>query len=284
MPNDGGHLLLTDAERTTLLAIEPMAERYVRRIVGTDEFLYSIPRWCLWLVNANPSELRRMPEVLRRIESVKQHRQASDRSTTQELAKTPSLFAEIRQPASQYLLIPGASSESRRYIPAGFLDADVIASNLAYCMESATLWHFGIISSAMHMAWVRTVCGRLESRYRYSNKLVYNNFPWPEDVSPQHRERVERAAQRILEARSNFLPPTGTSTLADLYDPLTMPPSLVQAHQDLDRAVDRCYQSDVFETETRRVLHLLRMYERMTQPLIPQTPVRVRRRRSAPAL
>jgi hypothetical protein len=154
-----------------------------------------------------------------------------------------------------------------------FLSPEVIASNLVYCMEGATPWHLGILSSVMHMAWVRAICGRLKSDYRYSNKLVYNNFPWPQDVEERHRQTVERAAQDVLDARVPFLPPAGNSTLADLYDPLTMPATLVRAHTDLDRAVDRCYRAEAFRSKRERVEYLFGIYERRTSPLLP-TPTR----------
>ena len=167
MPNDGGHLLLDADERDTLLAGEPGAEAYLRRFVGSDEFLNDIARWCLWLGDVETGAVRRMPEVMRRVERVRAHRLTSRRPTTQRLAQTPTLVGEDRQPASDYLLIPGVSSESRRYIPMGFMGKDVIASNLVYCIEGANVWHFGVLSSSMHMAWVRVVCGRLKSDFRY---------------------------------------------------------------------------------------------------------------------
>lgn len=269
MPNDGGHLLLSEGDRQHLLELEPGAARYVRPFIGSEEFLNGVQRWCLWLVDVEPGELRQLPEVMRRVEAVRNHRLESRRPTTQALANTPTLFGEIRQPTSEYLLIPGVSSENRRYIPMAFRPREVIASNLVYCMEGATRWHLGILSSVMHMAWVRAVCGRLESRYRYSNKLVYNNFPWPENVEERQRQRVERAAQAVLDARLPFLAPQGTSTIADLYDPLAMPAALVEAHANLDRSVDRCYRAEGFRSERERVEYLFGIYERLTSPLLP---------------
>jgi hypothetical protein len=269
MPNDGGHLLLSDAVRRDLLEQEPDAAQYIRPLLGSDEFLNGVNRWCLWLVNAQPGELRRLPQVMRRVEAVRRYRQASSRIATQALANSPTRFGEIRQPTGEYLLIPGVSSENRRYIPMAFMSPEVIGSNLVYCMEGATRWHFGILSSVMHMAWVRAVCGRLKSDYRYSNKLVYNNFPWPQDVEEGRRLAVERAAQAVLDARTPFLLPTGSSTLADLYDPLTMPSQLADAHANLDRAVGRCYRADAFRTERERVEYLFGLYERLAAPLLP---------------
>jgi hypothetical protein len=266
-------------EKAGLIAAEPRASRYLRRFVGSDEFLSDIERWCLWLVDADPGDLRHIPEVMRRVDAVRDQRLRSRRPTTQQLARTPTLFGEIRQPATDYLLIPGVSSENRRYIPLGFMSADVIASNLVYCFEGADEWHFGVLSSAMHMSWVATVCGRLKSDYRYSNKLVYNNFPWPsDDIEERRRNAVRNAARAVLEARRPFLRPEGTNSLADLYDPLAMPPVLVRAHEELDRAVDRCYRGEAFRSNRERVEHLFAGFERLTAPLIPE---RARRRRRA---
>lgn len=272
MPNDGGHLLLSPNERQELLAIEPDAATFLRRFLGSEEFINGIERWCLWLVNANPGVLRSLPKILKRVEEVRMHRLQSRRSTTQGLSQTPTLFGEIRQPTTEYLLIPGVSSENRRYIPFGFMAPDIIASNLVYCMEHATLYHFGILSSAIHMAWVKTICGRLKSDYRYSNKLVYNNFPWPSDLDQNRRHAIVEKAQAVLNARLSFLPPQGASTLADLYDPLTMPPSLSKAHAELDKAVDRCYRLQPFRNDRERLEHLFTLYEQLTTPLLPTTP------------
>ncbi len=280
MPNDGGHLLLSDTARRELLAQEPGAARYIRPLLGSDEFLNGVNRWCLWLANAEPGELRRLPQVMRRVEAVRRYRQASSRIATQALANTPTRFGEIRQPVGEYLLIPGVSSENRRYIPMAFMSPEVIGTNLVYCMEEANRWHFGILSSVMHMSWVRAVCGRLESRYRYSNKLVYNNFPWPQEVEERRRLAVERAAQAVLDARTPFLSPTGSSTLADLYDPLTMPSQLADAHANLDRAVDRCYRVDAFRSERERVEYLFRLYEQLATPLLRSRQSRRRVTRS----
>jgi hypothetical protein len=274
MPNDGGHLLLNDQERQELLNQEPKAKKYIRPLLGSQEFINGETRWCLWLVNASPAELRDMTQVMRCVEGVRRHRSASKRQTTRELAKAPMLFGEIRQPSTRYLLVPSVSSENRPYIPMGFMPPTVITNNLALMIPSATLYHFGILSSAMHMAWVRQVCGRLESRYRYSNTLVYNNYPWPQEVSDKRKTKVEQAAQAVLDARAAFT----DSTLADLYDPLAMPARLVKAHAALDRAVDACYRSQPFTTERLRVEYLFSLYERLTAPLTGSTrPARRRR-------
>ena len=229
MPNDGGHLLMTRFGRDMLLREQPDAAKYLRRFVGAEEFLNGIERWCLWLHGENPAEFRRMRAVMDRVHAVAIHRKKSKRQTTKELANAPAYFAEIRQPDCTYLLIPSVSSERRRYIPIGFMRPDVIASNLVLLVPGANLYHFGVLSSAMHMAWVRQVAGRLESRYRYSNRIVYNNYPWPAEPTAAQRGRVEEAAQRILDlrvelgdGRAGFLPAAKkggqTACLADLYD------------------------------------------------------------------
>ena len=275
MPNDGGHLLLTESERKELLKKEPNAKKFVRPFLGSQEFINGMQRWCLWLKDASPSEIRGLPEVMKRVEAVKKHRLESPRETTRELAKIPMLFGEIRQPNGNYLLIPSVSSENRRYIPIGFMPKTVIGSNLVLFVPNATLYHFGVLSSAMHMAWVKQVCGRLESRYRYSNSLVYNNYPWPEAPSAKQCVAVEAAAQAVLDARKKF----PDATLADLYDPLAMPKDLVKAHADLDRAVDLCYRPQPFDTDRHRVEQLFALYEKLTAPLIPPTKAPAKKRR-----
>jgi hypothetical protein len=275
MPNDGGHLLLTPDERHALLAAEPAAAPFVRRFVGSQEFLNGLDRYCLWLVDASPQALRRLPEVVRRVEAVRATRLGSSRAATHALAATPALFGEIRQPATDYLLIPSVSSESRPVIPTGFLPPEVIASNLALVVPGAGLYHLGVLSSAMHMAWMRSTAGRLKSDYRYSAGIVYNTFPWPE-AGAALRAAIEGAAQAVLDARR---PPLDAgATLADLYDPLAMPPALVKAHAALDRAVDRAYRPRPFRSETHRVAFLFDRYEALTSArFAPARPLHVSR-------
>ena len=267
MPNDGGHLLLTTEAKRVLLQKEPGAERFIRRFVGAQEFLHNEERWCLWLQDASPAELRAMPEVMKRVQSVAEHRNASTRGTTRALAETPTLFGEIRQPTSDYLLIPSVSSENRKYVPIGFMPATTIASNLVLFVPNATLYHFGVLSSEMHMAWVRQIAGRLESRYRYSNNLVYNNFPWPPSPDDKHQAAVRMASRKVLDLRERFL--AAGSNLADLYDPLAMPAILSRAHRELDRAVDQCYRTQPFPSERNRVEYLFSLYQTATTPLLP---------------
>lgn len=282
MPRDGGNLVLSAEEKVRMIRNHPAAANFLRRYVGGDEFLNSVDRWCLWLVDANPSELRAIPAIIERVEKTREFRLASKAAATRRFAATPTLFCQIAQPELPYLLVPGVSSERRQYIPVGFMDPTVIASNLVFVVAGATLYHLGVVSSAMHMSWVRYTCGRLESRYRYSKDIVYNNFPWP-DPTDQLRQAIEHAAQGVLDARAIH----ANATLADLYDPVTMPPNLVKAHQNLDRAVDAAYGRRDFRTEAERVAFLFERYQALTAPLdigeVPATPrtrrPNVRRRR-----
>ncbi len=277
MPNDGGNLLLSAEEKTALLQKAPEAKAWVRRLLGSTEFINGQERWCLWLVGVDPSEVRACAPVAERVQLVRDYRLASDRETTRALAKTPSLFGEIRHPSSgRYLLIPSVSSEKRPFIPIGLLPVSTISTNLNLIVPNGDTYHLGILSSTMHMAWVRSVCGRLKSDYRYSAGVVYNNFPWPEPTESQ-REKVETAAQALLDARAKF----PKSTLADLYDPVSMPPDLIKAHQTLDRAVDSAYGGKRnFKSEAERVAFLFERYQKITSPLDVTVPAKQPRRRS----
>lgn len=285
MANDGGHLFLDSAEKQALLAECPTAARWIRHFLGADEFINNIPRWCLWLKDCPPSELRDMPAVLARVQQVKAHRAASSRPATQALAATPTLFGEIRQPSSRYLLVPRHSSERREFIPIGFLPPEVIVGDANLCIPDATLYHFGIMTSRMHMAWVKYVCGRIKSDYRYTSQIVYNNFPWPlgsscnasgiDAPADKTRQAIEAAAQAVLDARAVF---PGAS-LADLYDPLTMPPALLKAHQKLDAAVDKAYGKTGFKSDAERVAFLFARYQALTS-LLPAATVKRSRKKS----
>jgi len=281
-PTDGGHLIIEEEDRQRFLAENPEARRYVRPLLCAEEYLHSIPRWCLWLKDAPPADIRNIEGIRQRVEAVREFRLASKKAPTRDKANEPTLFAEIRQPTSRYIVIPRHSSETRRYIPFGYFEPDVILHDSCSCLPDATLFHFGVISSLMHMAWMSTVCGRLESRYRYSSNIVYNNFPWP-NPTPAQRERVEEKAQAVLDARAPHLPPRGMSTLADLYDPNSMPPELHRAHTELDRAVERCYRADRFTSDRERVEFLFRLYEQLTAPLLPATPAARGRRQTTAA-
>jgi hypothetical protein len=260
-------LLLSDADRSVLIAQEPESSEWIKPFVGADEFIAGEKRWCLWMVDIPPSTLRRLQKVRERVERIKVNRELSNREATKALAKTPWLFGEIRQPRTDYLLIPRHSSERREYIPIGFLPQEVIAGDSCLVIEGASHFHFGVLTSSMHMAWVRTVCGRIKSDFRYSNKLVYNNFPWPESPTDAQKAAVEQAAQGVLDARAQF----PDQTLADLYDPLAMPKPLRDAHRALDRAVDRCYRKNPFDSERARVEFLFDLYQKLTTPLTAPT-------------
>jgi len=263
MPNDGGNFLFTDEEKNEFCKQDPKAENFFKPLISAHEFINGHKRWCLWLKNANPSELKEAKLVPDRIENVRKIRSASNRQATQKLAAFPTLFGEDRQPKSDYVLIPRHSSENRKYIPMGFFDKDSIASDSCLFIEGATLFHFGILTSTMHMAWVKTICGRIKSDYRYSNELVYNNYPWPENPNEKQVKAIDTAAQKVLDARLQF----PNSSLADLYDPLTMPPSLVKAHQELDKAVDLAYRPQPFTSEANRMVFLFELYEKYTADL-----------------
>jgi len=262
-PTDDGNLLMTDEEKRAFMAIEPQAKKYIKPFISAKEFLHNQKRWCFWLVDANPSELKQCPNLMKRVENVKQFRLRSTKAATVKWAQMPTLFTENRQPVTNYVLIPRHSSENRKYIPFGFFTKDSIVADSCNSIPKATKYHFGILSSLMHMIWIENVCGRLESRYRYSNDIVYNNYPWPENPTEKQKEVIEKAAQGILDARAQF----PDSSLADLYDPNTMPPALVKAHQALDKAVDLCYRPQPFPNETKRIEFLFELYDKYTAGL-----------------
>ena len=256
-PTDGGNLIIEDEELEDFLAKEPLAKKYIKRLIGAREFINNKKRWCLWLVDANPSELRKMPLVMERIECVRQMRLASSDKRTRLLADTPTVFRETYNPKT-YIVVPSASSERRRYIPLGFLDKNTISTNLNLIIPDATIYHFGVLESNVHMAWMRTVCGRLKSDYRYSKDIVYNNFPWP-SPAPEEKLRIEKTAQEILDARDLY----PDSSLADLYDPLTMPIELRHAHDRNNAAVMRAYGFATSMSESDCVAELMRLYQEL---------------------
>ena len=277
MANDGGHLLLSPEEREELLTEDPECAVLIRRFIGAEDLMNGEMRYCLWLRGVPPNQIT-SSKIRDRIAAVQAYRMESRRETTRELAATPALFGEIRQPTSDYLAIPKTSSQTRRYIPIQILEPTVIAATEALCVAGFDLYHLGVLSSSMHMAWVRLVAGRLKSDFRYSNTLVYNNFPWPENPTSAQKVKVEELAQAVLDARALY----PDSTLAQLYDPLTMPAELVHAHQRLDRAVERCYRPEPFASDRERVEFLFALYEKLTTPLLPaHTPTRRRRRLSS---
>ncbi|MDX1922011.1 MAG: DNA methyltransferase [Alphaproteobacteria bacterium] len=259
---DDGHFTLDQSEYDSIVKQYQSAKQFMPRFIGGKELLHNIHRYCLWLNEVSPEIIKSIPPFIEKIEQVRKWRKQSKRVTTAKLANTPSVFAEIRQPNTDYIAIPTLSSENRDYIPIDLLKQDVIASNQIYVIPHATNYHFGVLTSAMHMEWIRTVCGRLESRYRYSSSIVYNNFPWP-DVNEKQRAEIEAKAQAVLDARKEF----PQSSLADLYDPNTMPPVLRKAHDALDKAVDKAYRAAPFKNERERVEFLFNRYLELTEPL-----------------
>jgi len=268
-PIDGGNYLFNPVEKREFLRKEPKAGKYFRRWVGAQEFINGIERWCLWVGNCPAKDLREMPLVKERVERVFRYRSESKSPPTRKLAEMPTRFHVETFPEEPFLVVPEVSSERRHYIPIGIGSSKVIYSNKMRVVPEAVSYHFGVLTSAMHMGWVRQVCGRLKSDYQYSVKLVYNNFPWPEEATETQRAKVEECAKKVVAARRDHL--DGGSSLADLYDPLYMPTDLLKAHQALDRAVDRCYRSKKFESERERVEYLFQLYEKLAAPLAPHT-------------
>jgi hypothetical protein len=282
-PSDGGHLILNDDEKKALLVECPDARKFLKRFVGSEELINGIDRWCLWLDGINPEEWRSLAPVKQRVDRVKDFRLKSTALPTKKAAETPANFFYQSQPASSYIAVPEVSSEHRTYIPIAFLSPDIIASNKLYVIESKDLYLFGVLSSTMHMAWVKVVAGRLESRFQYSGTMVYNTFPWPEATTEKQKSKVRTAAEEVLkqrvqcgDGRLGFLPKPNEKgwrcSLADLYDPLAMPKPLVQAHAELNRAVEKCYRPEAFHSERERVEFLFSLYEKLTAPLLPVAP------------
>lgn len=262
MPRDGGGFILTEEEKDNFIENNPLSEKYIHPYLGAAEFLHNKKRYCLWLVDATPRDLKRMPLVLDRIKKVKEFRAKSKAASTRKMAETPTIFAQRAQPAwnTEYIAVPKTSSQRRRYIPIGFLSSNIIASDLLFLIPEATIYDFGILSSNVHNAWMRVVAGRLKSDYRYAKDIVYNNFPWPVPTA-QQKQKIEKTAQAILDARAKY----PDSSLADFYDELTMPPELRKAHQDNDRAVMEAYGLNKNATEEEIVAHLFEMYSQLTK-------------------
>lgn len=269
MPNDGGALCdYSDEDKNAIVKEYPASEKFFKKFLGATEFLHNKTRWCLWLKNISPADIKHVPPVLSAVQKVKDMRASSNREATRKLADTPYLFGEIRQPETNYLIVPRVTSENRKYIPIGYMQPNIIASDACITLPLATLYHFGILISNVHMAWTRAVCGRLEMRYRYSNTIVYNNFPWCTPTDEQ-KTRIEKTAQAILDARALYT----DCSLADLYDELTMPPELRKAHQLNDAAVMEAYGFRIKDeqtgkqrwlTESETVARLMEMYQELT--------------------
>ena len=260
-PVDGGNLLLTKEDYEEFANKEPQALKYIKRFYGAKEFLHNEERWCLWLDGVSPAELKSNPMTMSRIIATRDFRLASTKAATRKYADYPTRFMELRQPTTQYILVPRHSSENRRYIPFGFMEPDAICGDANSMIPNSGLYYFGILISNVHMAWVRAVCGRIKSDYRYSNDIVYNNFPWPTPTDAQ-KAKIEETAQAILDARALY----PDASLADLYDELTMPPELRTAHQQNDRAVMQAYGFSVRDmTESTCVAALMKMYQWLTE-------------------
>lgn len=260
---DDGNYTLSELDRDEIINECGNSEKLVKPFIGGQELLHSIKRYCLWLIDASPKDVKENRKILERVEAVRKWRSNSNRENTRKLADTPTVFAEIRQPDTNYLAIPTASSENRKYIPVAFLSPDVVASNQLYIVPNVTLYHFGVLTSAMHMAWTKYVCGRLKSDFRYSSGIVYNNFPWAENPTSKQIERIEQCARAVLDTRDMY----PDASLADLYSPLAMPPALMKAHQALDKAVDAAYRSTPFTSDSQRMEFLFELYNKYNAQL-----------------
>ena len=260
---DNGHFTISKIDYQSIISQSPSTKQFIKPFLGGKELLRGIDRYCIWLKDINPNELMNDFIVKTKIENVKHWREKSNRKNTRKLAFTPALFAEIRQPENEYLAFPTVSSSNRNYIPIAFLSSEIIASNQLYVLPNATKYDFGIMTSSMHMLWIKYVAGRLKNDYRYSSSIVYNNYPWPINPSEKNIKRVKESAQKVLDIRTEF----PGSNLADLYNPLSMPPKLVKAHQELDKAVDLCYRPQSFITENARIEFLFELYNQYTTPM-----------------
>ena len=269
MPLDGGNLILSNEEKIEFLKKEPNAKKFILPLISAYEFLNGKKRWCIWLVDIEPSELKQLSEVLKRVELVKKFRLDSVAPSTQKFAATPTLFRDRNRPET-FIVVPRVSSENRPYIPFGFFDKNSIVSDTCMSIPNGNLYHFGVLMSKMHMAWVKNICGRLKSDFRYSKDIVYNNYPWPENPSEKQLKAIENAAQKVLDARLQF----PKSSLANLYDPLMMPLPLVKAHNELDKAVDLAYRTQAFSSEANRMEFLFGLYEKYTADLFSKEKVK----------
>lgn len=267
MPNDGGYLLLSPEEKSHIISINPASIKFIKKFIGSEEFLYNKEKYCLWLVEATPSDIKANSEIYKRVQKVRETRKESKRPTTNKLASTPNLFGEIRQPKTDYIIFPEVTSEKREYIPVGIESKNTITSNKNYTIASSSLFVFGILSSKMHITWTKYVCGRLESRFQYSTGIVYNNYPWPVSISKKNKELVESAAQKILDIRDEYL--DSGNCIAKLYDINLMPSELLKAHQQLDKLVDKCYREAPFTTEPKRIEYLFDLYDTYTSGMFP---------------
>ena len=262
-PIDGGNYLFTEEEMKTFIQKEPSSRKYFKQWYGSQEFINRKPRYCLWLGDCSPAEIKKMPECMKRVEAVRNFRLSSTSAGTVKLADKPTRFHVENMPKTTYIVIPKVSSEKRRYVPMGFMTPVILCSDLVFIIPEATLYHFGVLTSNVHMAWVRAVCGRLEMRYRYSKDVVYNNFPWP-DPSNEQKRIIEKTAQMILDARAKY----PDSSLADLYDDTLMPSELRKAYTENDKAVLDAYGfkgTPAYTSEAACVAELMKMYQSMVK-------------------
>jgi len=261
-PVDGGNLILNDDEKSELIKNEPISQNYILPLISAKEYLHGVNRWCIWLVGVPPNEIKKMPLVMDRINAVRNLRLKSPDSGARKLAEFPAFFRDKQNP-DNYVLVPNHTSENRKYIPFGFFTKNHIPHNSCSIIANCGLTHFGFLTSIMHMVWVKYTCGRIKSDFRYSTSIVYNNYPFPLHPTESQKKKVEEAAQAVLDTRAKY----PNSTLADLYDPLSMPPDLVKAHQALDKAVDLCYRPQAFGSELARIEYLFGLYEQYTAPM-----------------
>jgi hypothetical protein len=257
-PVDGGHFIFTDQEKKEFLKQQPEAAKYFRPLISAKEFLQGEKRWCLWLVGVSPVEIKHLDLIRERVRKVKEMRLASVDPQARALAVFPMTFRDTRNPKT-CIVVPRVSSLNRNYVPMSFFDRKYIVSDSCQMVPDADLFHFGILTSMLHMIWMRQICGRLEVDYRYSIKIVYNNFPWPQ-VKESQRQKIEEKAQAVLDIRKKY----PDHSLADLYDADLMPEELVKAHRELDRAVERCYRSKPFADDRERLAFLFKLYEKLT--------------------
>ncbi len=281
MPTDGGHFVLSKEERDEFIISEPEILKFIKPYIGAHDFLNNEKRYCLWLVDINPNEISKSKILTSRINLVKKFRSESSAESTRNY-EYHNLFRQVMQPKNDYILIPSHSSENRKYIPLGFFSKENIINKSCFSIPNANLFHFGVLMSTMHMAWVKTVCGRLKSDFRYSKDIVYNNFPWPENPTEKQIANIEEKAQKVLDARAVFQKSKGACSLvgenecslADLYNPLTMPPVLIKAHNELDKAVDLAYRPQAFTSEANRMVFLFELYEKYTADLFTKEKVK----------
>jgi type I restriction-modification system DNA methylase subunit len=287
MANDGGQLFLSQEEADEIRKNDPIAAQYIRPFLGAEEFLNNLPRFCLWLKNSTGTDRTKSPEIKKRTEAIRKMRSESTREATQKLAETPYLFGEIRQTDKPYLLIPRVSSEQRKFVPIGYFESSVICGDANFMLPNASLYEFGLLCSTFHNAWIRAVCGRLESRYRYSNTIVYNNFPFPLDVKPAAKKKIEDAAQAVLDARiieeKRCEAKGDKCSLATMYAANNMPEELLKAHKKLDSAVDSAYNFSGKKDDAARVAFLFEKYQELVAPLVEVEKVKKPRKVKAVA-